>query len=221
MDFIIPPFYSPEEQILIRRALAHAKEKHAGQMRQSGENYIIHPIAVAGVLMQLPAKAEVVATGLLHDVLEDSDESFKELEKIFGFEIAKLVNAVTRTKSLERLAKDHPNEKRKELHHEFLDTIKDPRSAVVKLADRLHNCRTLEHLNNYKQMEIAEETMRMYIPLARQIGLSMIERELAAICLNILPKWDYQRAQGDSIVYEQEIINKGYHQNKLDECLMR
>jgi len=221
MDFVIPPFYSPEDQILIRRALAHARQAHDGQERASGEPYEIHPIAVANILMQLPAKVEVVAAGLLHDVLEDSDESFKDLEKSFGFEIAKIVNAVTHTKKLTRITKDHEEEKRKDLHHQFLDTIKDPRSALVKLADRLHNTRTLEHLDRYKQMEIAEETMLMYVPLARQIGLSMIERELEAICLDILPKWDYQRAQGDSAKYEQEIIGKGYHQNKLDDCLMR
>lgn len=221
MDFFIPPFYSPDEQLTIRRAWNHARAKHDGQTRASGEPYITHPMAVAEILMSLPARADVVAAGLLHDVLEDTSESFVTLEKEFGFEIAKTVNAVTHTKRLERIGKDAADEKRRELHHAFLDTIKDIRPAVVKVADRLHNCRTLEFLDRYRQMDIAEETMRMYVPLARQIGLSNIERELAAICLEVLPKWDYQRAQIESQVYEREIIDRGYHQNKLDECLMR
>lgn len=220
MDFIIPPAYSTEDQLLIRRAYDHARKKHSAEKRESGEPYIVHPMAVAEILMQLPAKAEVVAVGLLHDVLENTDESFAELKEVFGFEVAKLVNVVTKTKRLERIRKDHPEDERKILHHQFLDTIKDIRSAVVKVADRLHNCRTLEHLPPQKQFEIAEETVKLYVPLARQIGLSLIERELAVICLDILPKWDYQAATAESFKYEQEIVIKGYHQNKLDLCLL-
>lgn len=217
----IPSFYSAEDQLLIRRAFARAKACHAEQLRASGEPYIVHPLGVAEILMELPAKADVVAAGLLHDVIEDTGESFKEIEAEFGFELAKIVNAVSHTKRLERIQKNHPEDRRRELHHTFLDTIKDIKSAIVKIADRLNNCRTLEYLPPDKQHAIAQETLEMYVPLARQVGLSLIERELAAICLDVLPKWDYQRAQGESIKYEAEIIAKGYHQNKLDQCLLR
>lgn len=221
MDFAIPLFYTSEDQLVIRRALHLAERKHAHQLRKSGEPYIVHPVGVAEILMDLPAKPDVVAAGLLHDVLEDTDTNFEDIEKEFGFDIAKIVNAVSHTKRLERITKNHPEDKRRELHHSFLDTIKDIRPAVVKLADRLHNCRTIGFLEPTKQHEIAEETLLMYVPLARQIGLPGLERELAAICLDVLPKWDYQRVQLDAVKYEREIIAKGYHQNKLDLCLLR
>jgi len=199
----------------------HAKRAHDGQLRASGKPYLIHPVGVADTLMQLSAKPEVIAAGLLHDVLEDTDENFKILEHDFDFELAKIVNAVTQSKKMERIKKNHPAEKRRLLHHQFLDTIKDIRSALVKLADRLDNCRTLEYLPAEKQHEIAEETLKMYVPLARQAGFDLISRELESICLDILPKWDFQRAQTESLIFEQEIAEKGYHQNKLDECLIR
>ena len=218
--FIIPPFYSSDDQLIIRRAHAHATTKHQGQNRIGGDPYIVHPESVAKVLMDLPAKAEVVAAGFLHDVLEDTDETFKGMVSLFGFDIAKIVNAVTKTKKLERIKKAHPDEKRKLLHHQFLDTIKDVRAAVVKVADRLHNCRTFEVFSHEKQVEIANETIRMYIPLARQIGLNAIELELSSLCLDVLTKEEYQIAVKESSKYEDEILIKGYHQNKLDLCLL-
>jgi GTP pyrophosphokinase len=220
MDLSIPPLYDTEAKILIHRARAAAEKAHNGQTRVSGEPYVVHPIATAEILMELPARTEVVCVGLLHDVLEDTPVGYIELETEWGSEIARLTNAVTKTKKLERVDKNDADEKRKAVHHQFLDTIKDPRAALVKLADRLHNCRTLAPLPAERQHALAEETLKMYVPLARQMGLALWERELAMICLDVLPKWDYQAALALSTRYEAEIAGKGYHQNKLDLCLL-
>lgn len=204
----------------MHKALAAAEAAHGDQKRVSGEPYIVHPLAVAEILMELPARVEVVCAGLLHDTLEDTDLTYKDLEEAWDTEIARLVNAVTKTKHLERVSKTDPDEKRKAIHHQFLDTIKDPRAALIKLADRLHNCRTIAPLTPERQHAMAEETLKMYVPLARQMGLTLWERELGLICLDVLPKWDYQAGLTASTRYEAEIASKGYHQNKLDLCLL-
>ena len=201
----IPDTYSFEEQKLIRRALKLARKKHEGQKRASSEPYIVHPIETALILMEHTAPAHVVAAGLLHDLLEDTDEDFAELRRLFGFETAKLVNAVTKNKKMVWLMRHYPGKKKQELYHYFFDLIKDPQAAMVKVADRLANMRTIEFLPEEKQIENAEETVRMYVPLADELGFVDITQELDTICHRILSEEDYRFCVDSSEQYRQEI----------------
>jgi len=213
----IPNIYNVEEQISIRKAFAFAKEAHSQQKRASGEPYLIHPMAVSKILMKIPAKAVVVQAGLLHDILEDTSFKFLDLEQKFSFDVAKIVNEVTMVSSLDLHAHyDEDEEKRKYLHHLFLDTIKDVRAALVRLADRLHNMRTLEFLKKDRQIHNAQETLKLYVPLARQIGLINIEHEYIKLCEKYLSIPEYKQALTLSVKYESEIIDKNYHLNKVD-----
>ena len=217
MTITVSPLYSSEDQLSIHRALLYA-EHHAGTLpTATQENYPITQDLLnttAELLMQLPARSEVVIAAIL------STLPFPDIEREFGFDIARISSAVHETRRLNHITKNHPEDLRRELHHAFLDTIKDPRAALIKLAERLIESRDLADLEPQQQNDHAEETMRVYVPLARQMNLGLIERELSAIALTILPKWDYPRAQADSIIYEQEIAAKGYHQNQLEQCLL-
>ncbi len=221
MLLAIPGNYGTEDKILILRAYEIAKKKHAGQTRASGEPYIVHPVLVAEILMDLQVKAEIVAGGLLHDVLEDTDENFRELESEFGFEIAKIVNAVTMTHRMEKIEKHHPEAKRREIHHYFLEAIKDPRSALIKITDRLANMRTIQYISKERQIENAEETIRMYAPLADNLGAKAIAEELDTISMDILTPEDYKASREASRIYQREIEEKGYHKDKLFECVIQ
>lgn len=209
MQLSIPPFYSTEDQLLIRRAWQH-------ELREQDAAIALRNELTAELLLQLPARAEVVAASLL----ADSVERFPDLEKEFGFEIARIAHAVSQSHRLGRILHGEDS-RRRELHHEFLDTIKDPRAATIKVAERLILLRNAADWPAMEQHELAEEALKMYLPLARQLGFPELEREIAALTLDILPKWDYQRGQLDSLKYEAEILGKAYHQNKLDQILLR
>jgi len=145
---------------------------------------------------------------------------FIDLEESFSFDVAKIVNEVTMVSSLD-IHPHHDKEelKRKYLHHLFLDTIKDVRAALVRLADRLHNMRTLDHLKPDRQFHNAQETLKLYVPLARQIGLSQIEQEYVQLCEKFLTKDQYKEALELSVKYEEEIIDRNYHQDKVEEWM--
>jgi GTP pyrophosphokinase len=224
MDFssllIIPDGYSTPDKIAIHQALSFAVNAHGNQKRRSGEPYIIHPIAVANILMAIPAKTVVIQAGLLHDVIEDTHFKFVDIEAAFNFEVAKIVNEVTMVSSIDIHPHHDEDEKAwKYLHHLFLDTIKDVRAALVRLADRLHNMRTLEHLSPDRQFHNAQETLKLYVPLARQIGLPQIEQEYVQLCEKYLTREQYKKALELSVKYEVEILDRNYHQDKVGEWL--
>ncbi|MEA3305136.1 MAG: HD domain-containing protein [Patescibacteria group bacterium] len=215
----LPAMYSSEDHIFMRRAFAFAKKAHEGQNRRSGQPYFIHPAEVAAHLISLRAKPEVVAAGFLHDVLEDTPVAFQEIGDQFGFEVAKIVNALTKSENY-RFHGSMEERKRREEHHRFLDTIKDIRSAIVKLCDRHNNMRTIQFLSPERQEFNAAETIKLYVPLARQIGLYDMERELEQLSLSVLSKEMYEQSLKLSEKYEKEIEEKGYHQNKLHLCMI-
>ncbi len=167
---------------LIQEAYSYTKNKHKGQLRKSGEEYVIHPLLVAIILSDLHTDYVTIIAGLLHDVIEDTDTSFDDIKDKFGEEVALLTDGVTKLGKykFEGINKesDKMEAQAKNYQKMLLAMAKDIRVIIVKLADRLHNIRTLEYLPPEKQSRIARETMDIYAPLAHRLGMNLIKAEL-------------------------------------------
>lgn len=180
-----------ENQELIRRAYEFAKRHHEKQVRQSGEPYIHHPVAVAGYLAELHLDAASVAAGLLHDVLEDTTVSREQLDKEFPAPIGELVQGVTKIGKMNfRTTHDAQVEN---LRLMLLAMAKDIRVVIIKLCDRLHNMKTLKYLSPEKRIAISQETMDIYAPLANRLGISRIKGEMEDLAMRWLYPEEYQK----------------------------
>lgn len=170
--------YDPSlDESLVNRAYVYATVKHGSQKRHSGDPYFAHPIQVAGILTEYKLDAATIVAGLLHDTIEDTDATREEIEGSFGAQIADLVEGVTKLSKLEIQSEE--NKQAQNLQKFILAMSKDVRVLIVKLADRLHNMRTLSHIPNpAKRRRIATETLEIYAPLARRIGMEKMAREL-------------------------------------------
>ncbi len=177
--------YMPEANLeLIERAYLVAKEGHAGQTRASGEPYINHPLNVAAILAELQLDDTTIAAAILHDVVEDTLFTLEEIEDMFGKEIALLIDGVTKIGQIYFKTKEQQQiEAYRKL---IIATAKDLRVILIKLADRLHNMRTLKFMREDKRKRIAKETMELYAPLANRLGISNIKWELEDLCLRYL-----------------------------------
>jgi len=177
--------YQPEADLsLVRKAYDFSAKAHEGQKRRSGEPYVQHPVAVAGVLTVLKTDVAAVVAGLLHDTLEDTVATPAELEHEFGKEVVHLVDGVTKIGKI--TFRSYEEKQAENFRKMLLSMADDIRVVIIKLADRLHNMRTLEHLSEAKRQEIAQETLEIYAPLANRIGIGWVKNELEDLCLKHL-----------------------------------
>ncbi|WP_448584272.1 RelA/SpoT family protein [Thermocrinis sp.] len=177
----------------VLRAIEFLEEKHAGQKRASGEPYVIHPLEVAVIVAEMGLGKDSIISALLHDVLEDTQTSYEEIKELFGETVANIVDGVTKIGKYK--FKDVSSERVENYRKLLLATARDIRVLLVKLADRLHNMRTLQHLPKEKQIRIARETMEIYVPLANRLGIWQIKTELEDLCFMFLYPKEYEKVK--------------------------
>lgn len=193
MEQIQSYIHKPENLQLIEEAWQFAQKAHAGQMRKSGEPYIIHLVQVANILAQLHCSPKTIAAGLLHDTLEDCDwVTYDLLAETFSTEIADLVEAVTKVGRINQEFKDEQEYQASNHRKIFIAMAKDIRVILIKLSDRLHNMRTLEYQSAAKQQKIAKETLQVYAPIAHRLGISKVKNELEDLSFKYLYPKQYQ-----------------------------
>lgn len=184
-------YLSDTDVELLKKAYVYSAKVHAGQTRSSGEPYLSHPLEVSGILVEMKLDVPSIITGLLHDTVEDTLATPEEIETLFGSEIAVLVDGVTKISQLPYTTKiERQAEGFRKL---ILATAKDIRVVLVKLADRLHNMRTLQHLSESRQNRIAKETFDIYAPLAHRLGINWVANELEDLSFKFLNPDEYER----------------------------
>ncbi len=184
---------SKDDVELVKKAYGFAHKAHDGQLRKSGDPYIIHPVEVSQILAELNADIPTLCAALMHDVLEDCDVTAKQMEEIFGKTITTIVEGVTK---LSKLSFSSKEERQAENFRKLIVAIaEDFRVVLVKMADRLHNMRTLDHMVRHKQTEIAKETLEIYAPLANRFGLGEMKWELEDLALRYVDAEEFERLE--------------------------
>lgn len=184
--------YAPDSDFtMIRKAFIYAEKNHKGQMRSSGEEYIIHPLNVAGTLAKLRMDPETIIAGLLHDVIEDCDVTAKDIEEEFSETISEIVVGLTKISKINFKTKEESQAEN--FRKMVVAMAKDLRVIIVKLADRMHNMRTLQYVSAEKQRKIAQETLDIYVPLASRLGINSVKSEMEDLCLRFLKPEIYYR----------------------------
>ncbi len=180
----------PDNGGMVLKAYEYAKNAHANQKRASGEPYFIHPCAVADILMELGLDAATIAAALLHDVIEDTESTAEDIQREFGDEVLDLVSGVTKLEKI--VFKSKEDAEAENFRKIFVAMAKDMRVIIIKLADRLHNMRSLNFLSYERQQRMASETLDIYAPLAGRLGISQIKCELEDLCLKYLDPESYE-----------------------------
>ncbi len=183
--------YSPDADVeLLRRAYVFSAFEHRGQVRHSGEPYLIHPLAVADFLADMKLDAVAIAAGLLHDVVEDTLTTIERIQELFGPEVANVVEGVTKISAIRFSSSEE--RQAENFRKMLLAMVDDIRVILVKLADRLHNMRTLSHLSDEKRIQIAQETQDIYAPIANRLGMSKVKNELEELSFRYLEPQAYE-----------------------------
>lgn len=219
-DEFVKDFPRYKKDPLVKKSFEVAEKAHAGQLRNSGEPYITHPYQVSRILADLRLDSASICAAMLHDVPEDTDYTLEQVEKEFSPEIAKMVDGVTKLKNFE--FKSEEDKKAENMRKMFLAMAADIRVMIIKLADRLHNMRTLQYKSETKQQEKARETLEIYAPLAHRLGMSKIKWELEDLCLKYLEPQTYHdiaamlsQTRASREKYIEDIISK--IRAKIDE----
>jgi len=187
----VQKYYPGDSYLMVKKAYEFAQEAHKDQKRKSGEPYFIHPASVATTLTELMIDAPTIAAGLLHDTVEDCDNvCLQNISDEFGPEVARLVDGVTKLNKLDFA--DREELQAESLRKMILAMSKDIRVVLIKLADRLHNMRTLKFQAVHRQVAIARETLEIYAPLAHRLGVYAIKQELEDLSLRYIDPMGYQ-----------------------------
>lgn len=206
--------YHPEQNFdIVKKAYELASSAHKNQFRKSGEPYIIHPLSVAIILSSLELDLESIAAGILHDIIEDTHYSYDDIKNIFGQEIADIVDGVTKLDKIKYVSQE---ELQAENYRKmFLAMAKDIRVVLIKIADRLHNMRTLSYMKPEKQKQKAQETLDIYAPIAHRLGISKIRYQLEDLSFYYLQPKEYKNlsekvklCQSERIAYVEKIIEQ-------------
>src|SRR5512134_1426856 len=186
--------YNPDvDRDLLERAYRFASEAHEHQQRRSGEDFILHPLGVALILSELRSDDATIAAGILHDVVEDTDATMEQVREEFGDDVARLVEGVTK---LTRIHFQSREQAQAENYRKMIVAMaEDHRVILIKLADRLHNMRTIEYLGKQKQLQKARETLEVYAPLAHRLGIHTIKWELEDLAFQTLHPRKYAEIQ--------------------------
>src|SRR3954470_14423376 len=175
---------------LLRRAYLFSAKEHKGQKRASGESYLVHPLEVANILADMKLDEVSVATGLLHDVVEDTLVDLDTIRRYFGEEITHLVDGLTKIAQISNISREE--QQAENVRKMLLAMVDDVRIVLIKLADRLHNMRTLQYLSSEKRKRIAQETMDIYAPIAHRLGMGKLRGELEDLAFKNLHPDDYR-----------------------------
>ncbi len=209
---------------LVEKAYKLAEEAHGNQVRKSGEPYLIHPISVANILAELELDKESIIAGILHDVVEDTEYTVEDIAREFNEEVALLVDGVTKLSQI-TYTSDKEEIQAENYRKMFLAMAKDIRVILIKLADRLHNLRTLDYMPEHKQIEKAKETLDIYAPLAHRLGISKIKVEMEDLALKYLDKEAYysivekiRRKRSERERYIGDVVEK-VQENLKEVCI--
>lgn len=207
----IEAYLTPEQTAFVRQAYELAAEAHSAQVRKSGEPYIIHPIGVVGILVGLQMDDKTLAAAFLHDVVEDTDYTLEDIKERFGVVVANLVDGVTKLGKIEYISKeDRQIENYRKM---FLAMARDIRVVLIKLADRLHNMRTMKYMPVYKQQSISRETLEIYAPLAHRLGIYTIKWELEDLAFRYMEPEIYYN------LVEQVKIKRREREDMINEAM--
>src|SRR5512139_1641785 len=183
--------YSPDADLeLLRRAYVFSAREHKGQVRHSGEPYLVHPLEVANLLADMKLDVVAIAAGLLHDIVEDTQTPIERIKELFGADVGHVVEGVTKLGAIQFSSSEE--RQAENFRKMLLAMVDDIRVILVKLADRLHNMRTLGHLPEERRLKIAQETLDIYAPIANRLGMSKVKNELEELSFKYLEPKAYE-----------------------------